>query len=92
MQGQQSISASSTNVTSSNSTTINASATGVSTAGTSHVNEKSITPTNLSNNTPPPSVLPATTANINGPGENDTMHSLDEQTPTSGDSANKDHS
>lgn len=92
MQGQQNVSASSTNVSSSNSTTVNASATGVSSVGTSNVNEKSIATANHSNNTPPSSVLPTTTAIVNGPGENDTMHSLDEQTATSGDSANKDHS
>ncbi len=98
MQGQQSAAASSVAGSSTNSTAVNASATGVSTMGTSattaSTNEKPITPTNRSNTTPPPSVAPATTttANMNGPGDNDAMHSLDEQTATSGDSINKDRS
>jgi hypothetical protein len=92
MHGQQTVAASSSGVSSSNSTTMNASAAGVSSTGASNVNEKPITPTNHSTNTPPPSVLPSVPTNINGPGENDTMNSLDEQTATSGDSLNKDRS
>jgi len=101
MQGQQTVAASSVAGSSSNSTTINASATGVNATGTSITatsgNEKSLTPTNPSSNTPPSSVVPAATAsaittNVNGPGENDAMNSLDEQTATSGDSINKDRS
>jgi glycogen synthase kinase 3 beta len=97
--GQQTVAASSVASSSSNSITANASATGVSTTGpsvtTSSGNEKSVTPTNNSNNTPPPSVVPtvaSSTTNVNGPGENDAMNSLDEQTATSGDSINKDRS
>jgi hypothetical protein len=102
MQGQQTVAASVVS-SSANTTAANASATGVSTTGTSVTattsgNEKSLTPTNNSNNTPPPSVAPGagastTTTNVNGPGENDGMNSLDEQTATSsGDSINKDRS
>lgn len=87
MQGQQPVAGSSAVGASSNSTAVNASATGVSTSG----NEKTVTPTNRSNVTPPPTVVPTTT-NTNGPGENDAMHSLDEQTAISGDSMNKDRS
>jgi hypothetical protein len=101
MQGQQTVAANSVVGSSTNSTGINASATVVNTTGTSVTatttsgNEKSVTPTNRSNNTPPPSgaAASATTNNINGPsGENDAMNSLDEQTATSGDSINKDRS
>jgi len=99
MQGQQTVAASSVTGTSTNSTAVNASATGVNTIGTSVTtttgNDKPLTP-NRSNNTPPPSVAPAAasgpTNNVNGPGENDAMNSLDEQTATSGDSINKDRS
>lgn len=84
MQGQQPVAGSSAVGTSANTTAVNASATGVST------NEKSATPTNRSNTTPPPLAVPTT--NTNGPGENDAMHSLDEQTAISGDSMNKDRS
>jgi len=88
MQGQQTVAASTVSSSSSIPTTINASATGT----TSTTNEKPVTPTNRLNNTPPPSVAPATTTNLNGPGENDGMNSLDEQTGTSGDLINKDRS
>ncbi|CAF1083467.1 unnamed protein product [Adineta steineri] len=98
MQGQQTVAASSIAGSSSNLAATNASATGGNTTGvsvtTSSINEKSITP---SNNTPPSSVVPTvaasgiTATNLNGPGENDAMSSLDEQTTTtSGDSINKD--
>ena len=86
MQGQQPVAGSSAVGASSSTTAVNASATGVSTSG----NEKTVAPTNRSNTTPPPTVVPAT--NTNGPGENDAMHSLDEQTAISGDSMNKDRS
>jgi len=97
MQGQQTVAASGGGGSSTNSTTVNSSATGVSTAGTSNVNEKPITPTNHSNNSPPSSIVPGATAsastiNINGPGESDAMNSLDEHPATSGDSINKDRS
>jgi hypothetical protein len=100
IQGQQTVAASSVTGSSANSTTVNASATGVSTTGTSattpSANEKSITPTNRSDNTPPPSVQPTasgiTSTNVNRPAENDAMNNLDEQTATSGDSINKDRS
>ncbi|CAF5020375.1 unnamed protein product, partial [Rotaria sp. Silwood1] len=85
LHGQQTVTTSGNVISSTNSTPINASATGVNTTGTSNVNEKSITPTNHTTNTPPPSVLPTT--NMNGPDEDN----LDEQT-TSGDSLNKDRS
>jgi hypothetical protein len=91
MQGQQTVAANTVSGSSSIPTTINASATGTS-GTTSNTNEKPLTPINRSNNTPPPSVAPATTTNVNGPGENDAMNSLDEQTGTSGDLINKDRS
>ncbi|CAF1156681.1 unnamed protein product [Rotaria sordida] len=94
MHGQQPVTTTTTTsgnvVSSTNSTTSinNASATGINTTGTININEKSITPTNHSTNTPPPSVLPTT--NMNGPDENN----LDEQTTatTSSDLINKDRS
>jgi hypothetical protein len=90
MQGQQTVAASAVG-SSSSSTIVNASATGVSTTATTNINEKPITPTNRSDNTPPPSVAaPAATTTVNGPGESDAMNSLDDQTTTSGDSINKD--
>ena len=93
IQGQQTVAASSVAGSSTNSTTANASATGVNTAVTTpSTNEKSTTPTNRSNNSPPSSVPPTTSTNVNGPGENDSMNNLDEQTATSGDSINKDRS
>ena len=96
MQGQQTVAASSAGGSAANSTAGNASATGVSTSGaTSMGNEKPLTPTNRSNNTPPPPASVVSTiaaTNVNGPGENDAMNSLDEQTATSGDLINKDRS
>ena len=94
MQGQQqTVGASSVAGSSTNSTAVNASATGVQSVTTSAGNEKPLTPTNHSSNTPPPSVLPTgTTTDATAPGENDAMNSLDEQTAASGDSINKDHS
>ncbi|CAF1261887.1 unnamed protein product [Rotaria sordida] len=94
MHGQQPVTTTTTTsgnvVSSTNSTTSinNASATGINTTGAININEKSITPTNHSTNTPPPSVLPTT--NMNGPDENN----LDEQTTatTSSDLINKDRS
>ncbi|UJR14852.1 hypothetical protein I4U23_001837 [Adineta vaga] len=102
MQGQQTVTGSNINGSSSNQTTTNASAmssnsTGA-TATASSSNEKPITP---STSTPPPSVVPTIGAlgstpppltNVNGPGENDVMNSLDEQAATGGDSINKDRS
>jgi len=88
-QGQQST-ASASNATASSSHSI---ATSTSTTGTSVSaatgNEKPLTPSNRATDTPPPSVLPP---DANEPGENEAMHSLDEQTATSGDSMNKDRS
>jgi serine/threonine protein kinase len=94
MQGQQqTVGASSVAGSSTNSTAVNASATGVQSVTTSTGNEKPLTPTNHSSNTPPPSVLPTGTTNdATAPGENDAMNSLDEQTAASGDLINKDHS
>jgi hypothetical protein len=101
MQGRQTVAASSVASSSTNSIAVNPSATGVNTNVTSVIgttaNEKPLTPTNHLNNTTPPSVVPigaatGTTNDINGPGENDAMNSLDEQTATSGDSINKDRS
>ncbi|CAF1430341.1 unnamed protein product [Adineta ricciae] len=102
MQGQQTLAASNMTGSSSNLTATNVSAasgnsTGAS-AATLSSSEKPLTP---SISTPPPSVVPNIAAsgssppantNVNGPGENDAMNSLDEQETTGGDSINKDRS
>lgn len=91
LQGQQPATTTGSVVSSSNATNVSAAATGVNTGITSIVpttsNEKPITPTNNSTNTPPPSVLPP-----NGSSENNPMNTLDEQTASSGDLINKDRS
>jgi hypothetical protein len=98
MQGQQTVAASSG---ASSNSAVNASATGTggngNTAGTSattpSTNDKPLTSTNQSSNTPPSSVVPAAASTIvNEPSESDAMNSLDEQTATGGDSINKDRS